>query len=105
MARFTSIGMGRKTFVASTAEEAQKPPATDEPVAGPSKQDKEKKDKKRPRDRDEKLEKGKGGWKRDPEIARELLLFIRSKGHRLTREDKQKTIRSNRQKGGSIVKT
>ena len=76
MARFTSIGMGRKTFVASTAEEAQKPPATDGPVAGPSKQAKDKKDKKRPRDRDEKGEKGKGGWKRDPEIARELLLFI-----------------------------
>lgn len=68
MARFTSIGMGRKTFVASTAEEAQKPAASDEPVAGPSKQDK---DKKRPRDDKDKGEKGKGGWKRDPEIARE----------------------------------
>jgi hypothetical protein len=70
MTRITSIGMGRKTFVASAAEESQKP-AADVPVAGPSnfqkgKDKKDKKDKKRPRD-----EAGGGGWKRDPAIASE----------------------------------
>jgi hypothetical protein len=58
--------MGRKTFVASAAEEAQKP-NTEEAVAGPSK---EKKDKKRSRDDNGKGGNGSGkGWKRDPEIA------------------------------------
>lgn len=60
--------MGRKTFVASAAEEAQKP-VTSDAVAGPSK---EKKDKKRSRD-DTKggNSNEKRGWKRDPEIASE----------------------------------
>jgi zinc finger CCHC domain-containing protein 9 len=67
MARFTNIGMGRKTFVASAAEEAQKPKA-DETTAGPSsKESGDKKGKKRSRDD---KDKGTGGWKRDPEIAR-----------------------------------
>ena len=68
MTRFTSIGMGRKTFVASAAEEAQKPAATEEAVAGPSKEKKDKKGKKRTRDDNDKGGNGKG-WKRDPEIA------------------------------------
>jgi hypothetical protein len=73
MTRFTSIGMGRKTFVASAAEEAQKPAATDEAVAGPSKEKKDnKKDKKRTRDDGDKGGPSKG-WKRDPEIASESL--------------------------------
>lgn len=76
MTRITSIGMGRKTFVASAAEEAHKP-SVEEPVAGPSKTDhkpkgKDKKGKKRPHD-----EEGGGGWKRDPAIASESqLLFV-----------------------------
>lgn len=64
MTRITSIGMGRKTFVASAAEEAQKPTA-ESATAGPST---EKKDKKRSRD-DTKGGNEKKGWKRDPEIA------------------------------------
>ena len=68
MTRITSIGMGRKTFVASAAEEAQKP-TTEAAVAGPSS---EKKDKKRSRD-DAKGGNEKKGWKRDPEIASQYL--------------------------------
>jgi len=64
MTRITSIGMGRKTFVSSAAEEAQKPTA-ESAAAGPST---EKKDKKRSRD-DTKGGNEKKGWKRDSEIA------------------------------------
>lgn len=55
MARFTNIGMPRKTFVASAAEEkAEKgEQEVDAPEAGPSKGEKRK------------------GWGRDPEIASE----------------------------------
>jgi hypothetical protein len=70
MTRITSIGMGRKTFVASAAEEAQKP-NTEPAVAGPSS---EKKDKKRSRD-DSKGGNEKKGWKRDPEIASQYSLI------------------------------
>lgn len=76
MARFTSIGMGRKTFVASAAEDRQasdKP--ADGPEAGPSKPKKEGgggKDKKRGR-KDEGGEGGgegdKAGWGRDSDVA------------------------------------
>jgi hypothetical protein len=71
MTRITSIGMGRKTFVPSAAEEAQKP-TTEPAAAGPST---EKKDKKRPRD-DMKGGNEKKGWKRDPEIASQYLLIL-----------------------------
>jgi hypothetical protein len=64
MTRITSIGMGRKTFVPSAAEEAKKP-TTEAAAAGPST---EKKDKKRSRD-ETKGGNEKKGWKRDPEIA------------------------------------
>jgi len=75
MTRITSIGMGRKTFVPSAAEEANKP-TTEPAAAGPST---EKKDKKRSRD-DTRGGNEKKGWKRDPEIASEY--FLSSEGTR-----------------------
>lgn len=56
MARFTNIGMPRKTFVASAAEEAERKPAKEEAEASEVSTDKGGKRK---------------GWGRDPEIASE----------------------------------
>lgn len=81
MTRFTSIGMGRKTFVASAAEEGkgkgQTPEMPEEPTAGPSNQtpkNKSTKDKKRPRDaeRDQGDKPKREGWSRDNDLASKL---------------------------------
>jgi hypothetical protein len=59
MARFTNIGMPRKTFVASAAEEARtekEAPASPPPEAGPSTDSTSAGGKRK-------------GWGRDPEIA------------------------------------
>ena len=78
MARFTSIGMGRKSFVASTAEEGQSKGQTsekpEEPTAGPSNltsKVKGSKEKKRPRDADRGQDKKpkREGWSRDDDLA------------------------------------
>ena len=69
MTRFTSIGMGKKTFVASAKEEqTQSVDKSEEPTAGPS-NPRGSKDKKRPRDRDQDNKPKREGWSRDDDLA------------------------------------